>query len=110
MSDEDVDDNAAREVEEELGIPYSSHNKPCYLFKFPYSDASTSTWNYVYYHLWNGPVKPQESEIDALFFWQEDKINNMIKQGAKITPDGLEAYNRFVPHWHKILRKTPNNS
>lgn len=58
MEDTDVDENAAREVEEELGIPYSSHTKPCYLFKFPYSDSSTSAWQYVYYMLWNGPVKP----------------------------------------------------
>jgi 8-oxo-dGTP pyrophosphatase MutT (NUDIX family) len=58
MEDTNVDENAAREVEEELGIPYSNHTKPCYLFKFPYTDPSAHGWQYVYYLLWNGPVKP----------------------------------------------------
>lgn len=69
MEDSSVDENAAREVEEELGIPYSNYTKPFYLFKFPYSDNQTSAWCYVYYMLWNGAVKPQETEVDALFYW-----------------------------------------
>ena len=69
IEDTNVDENAAREVEEELGIPYTNHTKPTYLFKFSYSDMSTSCWCYVYYLLWNGAVKPQETEVDALFYW-----------------------------------------
>lgn len=65
FEDTSVDENAAREVEEELGIPYTNHTKPTYLFKFSHSTC----WCYVYYLLWNGEVKPQETEIDALFYW-----------------------------------------
>jgi 8-oxo-dGTP pyrophosphatase MutT (NUDIX family) len=41
MEDKDVDISAAREVEEELGIPYNPQNKPEYLLKFSYSDECT---------------------------------------------------------------------
>jgi len=57
MSEKDPDDGAAREVEEELGIPFNPNNKPQYLFKFSYKDDCTASWQYVYYMFWNGPVK-----------------------------------------------------
>jgi 8-oxo-dGTP pyrophosphatase MutT (NUDIX family) len=41
MEDKDVDISAAREVEEELGIPYNPLSKPEYLLKFAYSDECT---------------------------------------------------------------------
>lgn len=49
MADPDPDENAAREIEEELGIPRTSYAKPCYLFKFPFTDNSSNAWCYVYY-------------------------------------------------------------
>ncbi len=36
MAEQNPDEGAAREVEEELVIPYNPNNKPEYLFKFPY--------------------------------------------------------------------------
>lgn len=89
MNDTDVDASAAREVQEELGIDKPD---PKYLFKFSYEDDCTRAWSYVYFQQWGGKVKPQESEIDALFYWSEDKIQTMIKSGAKITPDGIVAF------------------
>jgi 8-oxo-dGTP pyrophosphatase MutT (NUDIX family) len=57
MAEQNPDEGAAREVEEELGIPYNPNNKPEYLFKFPYQDDCTVGWQYVYYMFWNGPIK-----------------------------------------------------
>ena len=45
---------------------------------------------------------PQESEIDALFFWNEAKIKEMINAKAKISPDAIISFNMFLPYWHKI--------
>jgi 8-oxo-dGTP pyrophosphatase MutT (NUDIX family) len=103
--DEDVDTNAKREVEEELGI--ISQDKPRYLFKFPYQDQSTSSggWCYVYWFPWlgGGSLKPQESEVDALFYWTEDVIDEKIKLGARITPEGIIAYQKFkAEYWAQL--------
>ena len=71
--------------------------------KFPYRDDSTQAWIYIYYQIWMGKVKAQESEIDALFYWDEDKVKEMIKNGARITPDSKEAFEKFIPKWHIIM-------
>ena len=49
--------------------------------------------------IWEGKVKAQESEIDALLYWSDDKIVDRIKQGSRITPDGIVAFNKFWPYW-----------
>lgn len=46
FDDIEIDKSAARELEEELGIPRPS---PTYLFKWKYADENTRAWNYVYY-------------------------------------------------------------
>lgn len=101
FGDVEIDKSAARELEEELGVTQAN---PQYLFKFPYEDDNTRVWNYVYYQIWLGPVKAQESEIDALFYWDEEEINEKIKRGAKMAPDVVQAYSLFLPYWHKVVR------
>jgi hypothetical protein len=49
-------------------------------------------------------LKPQESEIDALFFWTEQQIQDKIKAKAKISPDAVRAFELFLPKWHEILK------
>ena len=46
MNDLDPDQNAKRELEEELGI---TSPDPEYIFKFKYSDENTNVWSYVYF-------------------------------------------------------------
>ncbi len=99
---EDEDQSAARELYEELGI---EEPNPKYLFKFPYQDDHASAWSYVYYQIHYGKVKPQESEIDALFFWDEEKIMDRIAMRSRITPDSLLAFTKFLPHWQEIKKK-----
>lgn len=53
-SEEEEDDNAVRELQEELSIPYPD---PAYLFKFPYEDDYSRAWCYVYYYIYNQKVK-----------------------------------------------------
>ncbi|TNV73157.1 hypothetical protein FGO68_gene2666 [Halteria grandinella] len=101
FQDTDIDLSAARELEEELGITAPN---PQYLFKFKYEDSNTRCWNYVYYQIWLGKVIPQESEIEALFYWDEGKIREMIERGAKIAPDVVQAYQLFLPRWHGVVR------
>ena len=72
---EDEDQNAARELAEELSI---IDVEPEFVFKFKQESEYTRCWCYVYFTMHAGSVKPQESEIDALFFWDEDKIVQMI--------------------------------
>lgn len=46
MADESPDQNAKREVQEELGI---SAPDPKFLFKFKYEDEVSRSWQYVYF-------------------------------------------------------------
>jgi 8-oxo-dGTP pyrophosphatase MutT (NUDIX family) len=98
-ADENEDESAARELEEELSI---NEPDPQFLYKFKFEDNGSKAWCYTYYYIYNGKVKAQESEIDALFFWTEEQILQKISQGSLITPDSLVAFNKFLPHWHKI--------
>jgi 8-oxo-dGTP pyrophosphatase MutT (NUDIX family) len=45
---EEEDDNAIRELQEELNI---EEPDPSFVFKFPYEDDNVRAWNYVYYYL-----------------------------------------------------------
>ena len=103
FADQDVDLSAKREVLEELGIDSTD---PKFLFKVPYSDDVTQAWIHVYIQLYldGSPLKPQESEIDALFFWKEDQIQEKIRSKAKITPDGVKVWELFLPKWQEILK------
>ena len=95
-----MDVSAKREVFEELGIDSTD---PKFLFKTAYTDDVTSAWIHVYIqlHIDGSPLKPQESEIDALFFWTEDQIRDKIRSKAKITPDGVKieekSFFNFIP-------------
>ena len=60
---------------------------------------------YVYYLIYYGKVKAQESEIDALLFWNEEKILDMFKIGSRITPDSKVAFSKFLPYWSKIKKR-----
>ena len=96
---EDEDENAKRELQEELGIVEPD---PKYLFNFPYEDENSRCWIYVYYQIYRGQIKAQEAEIDALFYWNEQKIREKIATKAKFTPDSIIAFNRFMPYWIDI--------
>ncbi len=74
--EEDEDTSAMRELNEELGI--EDVEGPNFLFKYPYIDDNSRVWSYVYYKMYYGQVKPDEKEIDALFFWNEEKIMEKI--------------------------------
>ena len=86
----DVHEAAEREVREELGILGidSRALNLTFAFKERYTDEFTQCWAYVYYLNWphkglfkNGQkVKliPQETEVDELFWWNENQISNGI--------------------------------
>lgn len=54
--------------------------------------------------MWAQRFVPQESEIDALIFWTDDQIKEKIASKAKICPDGIVAFNKFLPYWEKIVK------
>ena len=89
----DVHEAAEREVREELGILGidSRELDLTYAFKQKYEDEHTQCWAYVYYLPWpkSGkgrvprqiPLKPQEEEVDEIFWWNEQQINSGYANG-----------------------------
>lgn len=49
------EENAMRELNEELGI---EEPDPRFLFKFKFSDKSANAFVYCFYMLYNGRIKP----------------------------------------------------
>ncbi|CDW86919.1 nudix hydrolase [Stylonychia lemnae] len=96
---ETEDVSAARELQEELSIITPD---PKFMFKFRFESEFSKAWCYSYLQFYSGAVKPQGSEIDAIFFWDEEKIQDKIKAQALITPDSLEAYK----HLQEFIKKS----
>lgn len=74
------EENAYREIEEELGITDPELE---FLFDFIYEDKELKLISKVYKFIFEGEIKPQEEEIESYFFMHVDKLTNFIKENEK---------------------------
>ena len=87
---ETLEQNAYRELEEEMGI--KDHDLVFYGM-FPYSDEKTNVWG----SLWlcvirdGTTIKIQETEVDCVEIKTIQQIDNEYKNGVLYTEDGMEA-------------------
>ncbi|GAA1992910.1 NUDIX domain-containing protein [Kitasatospora viridis] len=86
---------AVREAEEELGVTGITVS-PAFKFLFEYPQDGSSWFCDVYTAEWNGPVDPQQSEIEWHDWLTEDQIEQRIAEGDwPFVPDGLAAWQRY---------------
>ena len=91
--------SAARELEEELGIPPAkAHLRWC--FKFPYETAEARVWAGVLDCVWDGPLALQASEVSETKDMTPDQIHRAGSKGMVFTPDGMFALKRYM-EWEK---------
>jgi 8-oxo-dGTP pyrophosphatase MutT (NUDIX family) len=83
---------AARELGEELGVVGPA---PRFLFKHRYRGAENPNWSAVFEVTWDGPVRPQASEIAWGAFLTDDELLARLATWPFV-PDGLEAYRRYL--------------
>ena len=105
----DMHEAAEREVREELGILGIDSRQLAlnYAFKQRYEDAFTQCWAYVYYLKWPRfgqfqcgrqiQLRPQETEVDALFWWNEYEISHGLENGA-IPKEGAPIWSKWLDY------------
>lgn len=84
---------AQREAAEELGVP--DLPAPEFRLKFCYETPEHTWWSALYEVRYDGPVRPQESEVAWHAFLTEDELHHRIAEWDWV-PDGLAAYRRLT--------------
>jgi 8-oxo-dGTP pyrophosphatase MutT (NUDIX family) len=83
---------AARELAEELGVVGPRLR---FLFKHRYRGAENPSWSALFEVTWDGPVRPQASEIAWGAFLEGDELLARLEEWPFV-PDGLEVYRRYL--------------
>ncbi len=96
---ESDEENACRELEEEMGIKKSEGLK--LLWRNKYEDASSRSWGAVFLTKYDGKITPQPEEVEEVELWSQEEIDAKIKEGLKITPDSIAL-------WRQLQEKLSN--
>jgi len=102
---EDCDENAKREIQEEMGIDVSSPGSPHTLrklFTFPYEDDRVRCWGYLYVVQYSGElgdIQCQEEEVDEVLRMSLADIEKRVEDTPDDwMPDGLHALKLYLQH------------
>jgi isopentenyldiphosphate isomerase len=87
---ESYDDCARREVAEELGVTGAPLR---FLFRHRYSGPGGEAWGAVYETRWDGPVRPQASEVAWSGWVAPDQLERMLAE-QEFCPDSREIFAR----------------
>jgi 8-oxo-dGTP pyrophosphatase MutT (NUDIX family) len=82
---------ARRELAEELGVVGP---EPRFLFKHRYRGEENPSWSALFEVTWDGPVRPQASEIAWGAFLDEGELLARLEEWP-FAPDGLEIFRRW---------------
>lgn len=91
---ESYDDTNRREVEEEMGIPEST--PMAHLFDFYYEDQRIKCWGDCWEIVYDGPLRLQTTEVDAVEKMSMQEILDRYEAGEKFTPDSIAACKEYV--------------
>jgi 8-oxo-dGTP pyrophosphatase MutT (NUDIX family) len=83
---------ARRELAEELGVVGP---EPRFLFKHHYTGSENPSWSSLFEVTWDGPVRPQASEIAWGGFLDEGELLARLDEWPFV-PDGLEVFRRWL--------------
>jgi isopentenyldiphosphate isomerase len=84
---------ARRELAEELGVVGP---EPRFLFRHRYRGLENPSWSALFEVTWDGPVRPQASEIAWGAFLTLDELDARLEEWP-FCPDGLEIFRRWRP-------------
>jgi isopentenyldiphosphate isomerase len=89
---ESYDDCARREVAEELGVTGVGLT---FLFRHRYSGPEGQAWGAVYEGRWDGPIRPQASEVAWTAWVSPAELRQMLVE-LPFCPDSREVYGRLL--------------
>ena len=52
-------------------------------------DENAKIWGKAFHCIYDGEVKKQDEEVEEVLEYSLEEIRQLIKNGEKITPDGL---------------------
>lgn len=96
---EGTDECAARELMEEMGIA-SKDALLSFAFMAPYADELASVHCAVYAAQWDGPMTPQESEVQRIEWCAARDILARVRAGEAFTPDSVAMLHLWIA-WHE---------
>jgi isopentenyldiphosphate isomerase len=82
---------ARRELAEELGV---AGPEPRFLFRHRYRGPENPSWSALFEVTWDGPVRPQASEIAWGSFLTMEELDARLQEWPFV-PDGLEIFRRW---------------
>ena len=95
VSGETYDQNACREVAEELGI----HGAPVYaLFSHRFLDAHTNNAIRVFACVYDGPIVLQPEEV-ADGFWADRSRVETLLAGGRVCPDSVQGWRMYLERY-----------
>jgi isopentenyldiphosphate isomerase len=89
---ESYDDCARREVAEELGVAGVDLT---FLFRHRYRGPEGQAWGAVYEVRWDGPVRPQATEVAWTAWVSPVEVRRMLAE-LVFCPDSREIYQRLL--------------
>jgi isopentenyldiphosphate isomerase len=91
---ESYEDTNRREVEEEMGIPETA--PMVHLFDFYYEDQRIKCWGDCWEITYDGPLRLQQTEVDAVEKMSMQEILDRFEAGESFTPDSIAACREYV--------------
>lgn len=101
---ETYEENALREINEEMGIDISKkniqNNQLFHLFQFSYEDDRVRVFGECFEAIYNGPIESlvlQESEVERVFAISKAELNQRIRDHPEdFLPDSLHAIKIYL--------------
>ncbi|MAG08316.1 NUDIX hydrolase [Candidatus Woesearchaeota archaeon] len=94
---ESYEDNAVREIEEEIGAKDVELEA---LFKFKYDGEMARVFIQAYRLVYDGPVIFQKEEIESGRFMPLDELKELMKM-EKFCPDSVEIFKKYLEEYSK---------
>ena len=90
--DESYEENALREIEEEMGVKGDVKLKKH--FDFLFEDKFSRVWGRLFSTTYNGPFVLQEEEVESAQFMKVEAVKQLIEDN-KVCPDSALAIKKF---------------
>lgn len=92
VENETYEENAVRELEEELGIKGAQLQTH---FDYQFEDGPVRVWGRVFSTTYDGPIELVDGEVDAYCFIHPNDLEQFF-DGKLVMPDGKMAYDKYL--------------